>query len=327
MVITRTSIEAPVLSEFETDDPDLARDFLAAAYGTGVRISRDGPAQYRLRHRRVDAGAFCVESVAQSGRLNLLVEPLHAYIVSQTVTARLERTCDGVGSRYVPGDVFLLNQPHLPYAVRRLPGRSSATILDPALLDQVADSGPERRAWPIRFTGLDPISPAGAAYWRSTCAYVTELLANPVATALPLPVGAAARLLAAAALTIFPNTALAEPTIEDRHDAHPATLRRAIAFIDAHPDDDISPADIAAAAGVTIRAVQLSFRRHLGTTPMAYLRQVRLACAHRDLQAADPSRGDTVLGIAVRWGFTHPGRFTALYRSAYQVTPGTTLRR
>ncbi len=53
---------------------------------------------------------------------------------------------------------------------------------------------------------------------------------------------------------------------------------------------DIGLSDIAAAVGVTPRSVQYTFRRHLGTTPLEYLRRVRLDRAHRDLQAADPVR-------------------------------------
>ncbi|MFI6180577.1 hypothetical protein ACIA8R_33925 [Nonomuraea sp. NPDC051191] len=46
-------------------------------------------------------------------------------------------------------------------------------------------------------------------------------------------------------------------------------MRRAIAYLEAQPDQDITVADIAAAAHVTVRAVQLAFRRHLDTTPLA----------------------------------------------------------
>jgi len=100
------------------------------------------------------------------------------------------------------------------------------------------------------------------------------------------------------------------------------TVRRAIAFIEQHPDADISVADIAAAANVSIRAVQFAFRRHLDTTPMDYLRTVRLDRAHHDLLTTNPSLGDT---IAARWGFHHHSRFAARYRHAYGVTPRHTL--
>ncbi|MEU1390940.1 MULTISPECIES: helix-turn-helix domain-containing protein [unclassified Nonomuraea] len=61
-------------------------------------------------------------------------------------------------------------------------------------------------------------------------------------------------------------------------------------------------------AHVTVRAIQLAFRRHLDTTPLGYLRRIRLYHAHADPRAADPGRGDSVAAIAARWGFAHPGR-------------------
>ncbi|AHH97038.1 helix-turn-helix domain-containing protein [Kutzneria albida] len=122
----------------------------------------------------------------------------------------------------------------------------------------------------------------------------------------PLVAGAAGRLLSATVLAIFPNTALTEPTIEDRRDAHPRTLRCAIVLIEDHAHLDISAADIAAAAHVTIRALQYAFRRHLDTSPMGYLRQARLRQAHQELLATDPGTGVTVTQVAARWGFFTP---------------------
>jgi anti-anti-sigma factor len=107
--------------------------------------------------------------------------------------------------------------------------------------------------------------------------------------------------------------------------ADTGTLRRAIAFIDKHAGDDISAADIADAACVTSRAVQLAFRRYLGITPLGYLRQVRLERAHRELLAARPAPG-TVTRIAADWQFTNLSRFTARYRATYGVLPSQTLR-
>ena len=104
----------------------------------------------------------------------------------------------------------------------------------------------------------------------------------------------------------------------------PATLRWAIAFIEARAGDDIGLTDIAGAACVTARAVQIAFRRHLDTTPMAYLRRVRLDQAHEELRAAAP--GATVTIIAARWGFASPSRFTVDYRAAYGELPSHTLR-
>jgi transcriptional regulator GlxA family with amidase domain len=107
--------------------------------------------------------------------------------------------------------------------------------------------------------------------------------------------------------------------------AQPQTLRRAIAFIGDNAHRDIGLGDIATAICVTGRSVQYTFRRHLGTTPLQYLRRVRLDRAHRDLEAADPAV-DMVMKIACRWRFGHPGRFSKAYKQAFGTAPSRTLR-
>ena len=107
--------------------------------------------------------------------------------------------------------------------------------------------------------------------------------------------------------------------------AQPKVLREAIGFIHGNAQRDIGLTDIASALNVTPRSVQYAFRRHLNTTPLEYLRRVRLAHAHRELQAADPST-NTVMDIAGRWGFSHAGRFSVIYRETFGNPPSKTLR-
>jgi AraC-like DNA-binding protein len=167
---------------------------------------------------------------------------------------------------------------------------------------QVADTAPGRTQQPVRFTGYEPVSPQAARQWQDTYAYIRDtVLAVPAAAEQPLLAGTAAQVLVAVTLSTFPSNALTDPSIEERYDARPDTLRRAVAFIDEHAHEGITVADTAAAASVTIRAVQLAFRRHLDSTPTACLRRVRLDHAHRDLAAADPAR-TTVTAVAYRWG-------------------------
>ncbi|ULE32884.1 helix-turn-helix transcriptional regulator [Mycobacterium sp. IDR2000157661] len=105
----------------------------------------------------------------------------------------------------------------------------------------------------------------------------------------------------------------------------PTALRRAIDFIHDNAHHDITLGDIAASVNLTPRSVQYAFRRHLGATPLEYLRRVRLERAHRELQTADP-RVDTVMAIAGRWGFTHAGRFSSVYKRTFGTPPSETLR-
>jgi transcriptional regulator GlxA family with amidase domain len=106
----------------------------------------------------------------------------------------------------------------------------------------------------------------------------------------------------------------------------PSALRRAVAFIDAHATEPVTLTQMAEAAGVTGRALQLAFLRHYDTTPTGYLRRVRLERAHRELRDADPSDGTTVAAIARRWGWANPSHFTVAYREAFGQYPRHTLR-
>ncbi|MET0859549.1 MAG: AraC family transcriptional regulator [Microbacterium sp.] len=83
--------------------------------------------------------------------------------------------------------------------------------------------------------------------------------------------------------------------------------------------------ELAAAVSVSVRGLQEGFRRSLDTTPMAYLRHLRLEEVHRELVVAEPGTV-SVTEVAVRWGFTHLGRFAADYRAEFAERPSDTLR-
>ena len=117
-----------------------------------------------------------------------------------------------------------------------------------------------------------------------------------------------------------------EPAEGPAHPAEPANMRRALAYLEEHAAEDVDVADVAAAAGLGTRGLQMAFRRWRGTTPLAHLRDVRLARAHDELRAADPRDGRTVADIAAHWRFTHPGRFSVAYRRRYGCSPSETLR-
>jgi AraC-like DNA-binding protein len=105
----------------------------------------------------------------------------------------------------------------------------------------------------------------------------------------------------------------------------PAAIRDAMEIIETGPHLPLTIATLAEQCHVSVRTLQERFQRHLGMSPMAYVRLVRLRRAHRDLRAADPSHS-TVACIAHRWGFTHLGRFVAAHKGMYGETPLQTLR-
>jgi transcriptional regulator GlxA family with amidase domain len=111
---------------------------------------------------------------------------------------------------------------------------------------------------------------------------------------------------------------------DEANGAPPRAIRAAIEVIEAEADQPLTVAALAARSHVSVRSLQQGFRAHVGTTPTAYLREVRLRRAHRDLLASDPSTV-TVASVAYRWGFTNLGRFAAAYAARYQEQPSKTL--
>jgi AraC-like DNA-binding protein len=325
-----TSISAPAPAErieFTTTDTDSTIDYIGSAYRTKltkfqVRRTQDGGL---FRHARIDGGSFALDDMWWPLTLSFKQTPLNTLIIIHVDAGTLGRECGGDDGRFQAGDVFVDADPDLPATMRACDVELRLVQLDLPMLAQVADASPARAPRPIRFISYQPVSPAAAQNWSRTVAYLREMLANEKAATQPLILGNASRLLAATVLTTFPNTALTDPTAQDRRDGTSATVRRAITFIEERSDTDISVADIAAAANVSIRAVQFAFRRQLDTTPAAYLRTVRLDRAHHDLLTTNPSGGDTVTTIAARWGFHHQSRFAAHYRHTYGVTPRHTL--
>ncbi|GAA2571718.1 AraC family transcriptional regulator [Pseudonocardia hydrocarbonoxydans] len=106
----------------------------------------------------------------------------------------------------------------------------------------------------------------------------------------------------------------------------PAALRRVVDAVEADPTRDLTLTDMAQIAAVSVRTLQALYRRHLDTTPTEHLRHTRLAHAHQQLRAADPSE-TTVSAVARRYGFVHLGRFARAYQARYHESPSVTLRR
>lgn len=108
--------------------------------------------------------------------------------------------------------------------------------------------------------------------------------------------------------------------------ALPRHVQRAIDYIETHVEDAISVGDIARAACVSVRALEEGFRKHCDSTPLVYLRDVRLDRVRKALSSATPG-SDKVAVLAHRYGFAHLGRFSAYYKARFGETPSQTASR
>lgn len=106
----------------------------------------------------------------------------------------------------------------------------------------------------------------------------------------------------------------------------PRTIRTAIEIIEEEAYLPLTLSSIAARSHASVRSLQQGFQRHLDTSPMAYLREVRLRRAHQTLLESNPSTV-TVASVAHRWGFTNLGRFAGAHAKRYGEAPSVTLRK
>jgi AraC-like DNA-binding protein len=87
------------------------------------------------------------------------------------------------------------------------------------------------------------------------------------------------------------------------------SVRRAEDYLRAHPMEPLTLGDLARAVGLSSRSLQPAFRNARDTTPMAALQQARLERA-RDVLIQEGS-GTSVVDVALRFGFSDPGRFAS----------------
>lgn len=126
--------------------------------------------------------------------------------------------------------------------------------------------------------------------------------------------------LVADVLGVGAAEAPAQPTAHSQ--AARAEQRAAILeHIEQHlADPQLSPASIAAAHFISVRALHLLFEG-TGETVAALIRQRRLARCREEL--IDPRNRDRpVAVIGARWGFADPAHFSRVFRAHYGAAPG-----
>ncbi|MDP3519432.1 MAG: helix-turn-helix domain-containing protein [Hydrogenophaga sp.] len=92
-----------------------------------------------------------------------------------------------------------------------------------------------------------------------------------------------------------------------------------------HADEPLSILEVCSRVGASKRKLNYCFQDVLGTTPIKYLRSLRLNSARRGLRQAAP--GVTIQDIASHWGFWHLSQFAQDYRRLFGELPSETLRK
>jgi AraC-like DNA-binding protein len=200
-----------------------------------------------------------------------------------------------------------------------------ARIEVPALTEFVRHLTAGRCQRPLGFAQVITRSAALDAIWGAARLYmhVFDML-GPTDGLPPIVTAQLREHLLTALLFTQPNTYSSALLARTSNISHRA-VQQAVDIIEAAPERPHTVTSIARAIGVSARSLQEGFRRRLGTSPSAYLQEVRLNRARRELILANTADGTTVAAIAIRWGFCNPGRFAGYYRSRFGESPSTTL--
>ena len=178
---------------------------------------------------------------------------------------------------------------------------------------------------PVEFQlGMD-LTTSGAQSWCGLVRYLVSELDRPtnVFTSALSRVHVE-HLVISTLLLAQPNVYRGHLTRQGRPMA-PAYVTRVEEFIDVNADRPLTIADLAAHAGVGASTLFAGFREHRSASPIAYLKGVRMRRAREALKSASSGQ-TTVTEVALRWGFTHLGRFAADYRRWFGESPSDTLR-
>jgi AraC-like DNA-binding protein len=193
--------------------------------------------------------------------------------------------------------------------------------IDRATVEAVAA---ERGAWqpgPLQFNPHHvPEGPNLAAWWLMVRTIAAEVLAGPETVSLERE-QELTRFAAGGLLTAIPHWPVGQPEATTPAEAR---FARAEAFLLEHVTEPITIADVAEAAGLSVRGVQAAFARHHGLSPLAYLRRIRLLLAREQLESDNPG---SIADIARDCGFAHLGRFAGVYRQEFGELPRHTRQR
>ena len=91
----------------------------------------------------------------------------------------------------------------------------------------------------------------------------------------------------------------------------------------AQPDEPLSMLELCSQVGASRRKLTYCFQDVLGTSPIQYLRAVRLNGVRRELRSGEAA---AVQDAAARWGFFHMGQFSLDYKKQFGELPSATLR-
>jgi AraC-like DNA-binding protein len=311
---------------FESRDRDEAQLRVGQVFCPHELRVAHGDARLDARHHYVSLGRVSLSYLTYGAPVGIDPECLRTFYLVQVplqgaARVRVNRTevasSTAIASVINPSDTLRMEW---SADCGQLIVRIESSFVDSLLANYL---GPPRRE--LRFTPIFDCSRERNRRWLEFVRQIVgQIEAGPDVAPGPLLVRQLEQALLAMLLESQPNDA-SERLAAPRGRCAPRHVRKAEEFIVAHVGDAIGIEDIVAASGVSMRSLYDGFRRFRGTSPMEFLRTLRLGRVRADLLGARP--GTRVSAVAARWGFFQFGRLAAQYRRHYGETPSATLQR
>lgn len=316
---------APLKSQVDSQDPDDAQRQLAPYYCEHKLTVKPPASEFRARQLHARSGGVNVFHLSFGpGTTRVQPVPFGEFVLVSRVLSGQFRVEAGDQQRLLRVGDAIAFDPLTHYSMQWEENCSILTMqLSRSEVQRVATDRLDAGRTPLRFPVSALPDPRGLRSLDRVSRFLIRDVLEDDMLASPLLRNGFRSFLAAAVLDTFPHLyGVAESA--DAGSVGPAAVRRAVAFIEEGSGGEMHVEDIAAAAGLSPRALQEAFRKHLDTTPMAYLRLARLRHARAELRHGSDEQ--TVASIAYRCGFHNLGRFAQYYRKEFGQLPSDELR-
>lgn len=324
-----TSAHAELLSDhnlFRTKDLEQARDEVARVFCPHRLVTTSGTSNVDTVHNRVTLGQVSLNYLDYGTEVEIEPGELGSFfLVQMPLSGGSEITC---GKSSVSSSVSMASVPSPTEQLRMVWHDDS-----PHLLVHVARSTAENRLRelmgheliaPLRFElGMDLTTPAARSWKRLIDHAVADADVNGLTMAGPIRNQLEDLILTGLLMAHQHN--YSDCLTKEFRPAAPRVVREAIALFEQAPEQAPTLTEMAAAAGVSIRSLQVGFQQYMGMSPTEYFRDLRLQRARELLLHADSS-STQVADVAFSLGFTHLGRFAQAYRKRHGELPSQTLR-
>jgi AraC-like DNA-binding protein len=321
----------PLMScgRFSTSDPEIAvlevTKLLAPHH-----LVIDDVARFHVLARRAELRGASLDYMSLRSSMTIHRPPQRGYVaVIVPVAGSMAVRFNGTGPQQVPNGSLAVLPTDCPVELQY---RDDACLLIVSAETDSLSAGlrkiaPQVDAECLRFDGVvaDENGPAHAFYGLSAfVAGVVDRYESP--SVIPLNVVDALKDQIISTFLLALSHSRSEMMLRAGSPVASRVVRQALEIITADENSEHSVSDIAAKLGVSMRSLELGFRKELDRTPQQYLQAFRLQRAHDQLCVARPGDGTTVTEVAIRCGFNHIGRFAKLYKQVYGLPPSVKLR-